>query len=181
MPLQISLHRYRFAEICYHRPAEVHKGRQVAARNETVVIFLPDVWSCSPSRLEWENMQAAYKKALETRLSSVDPDCSKEEAQALLRFLLLPFFRIMHSSSPPLSSPPPPPPHSLYIYLFYYHTDEGLFLFFLNVCIHILVPSPNIHIQSNHYDPSTLSTAPYVKYGEKWTCTLITIFINLIT
>lgn len=70
--------RYRFAEIRYHRPEELHKGRLVPARVESVVIFLPDVWSCNPTRLEWESLQAAYKKQLVDKLAEE----SKEEQQA---------------------------------------------------------------------------------------------------
>ncbi|XP_014668878.1 PREDICTED: cell division cycle and apoptosis regulator protein 1-like [Priapulus caudatus] len=53
---------YRLMEVKYHRPEETHKGRVVPARVETVVIFLPDVWSCMPSRLEWINTCSAYKR-----------------------------------------------------------------------------------------------------------------------
>ena len=79
--------RYRFAEIRYHRPEEVHKGRVVPARVETVVIFLPDVWSCNPSRLEWEQMTLNFKKQLADKIS----DESKDDNQApyLLSMLLL--------------------------------------------------------------------------------------------
>ena len=58
------IYRYRFAEIRYHRPEEQHKGRVIPARVETVLIFLPDVWSCSPSRLEWDGLAVAYKRQL---------------------------------------------------------------------------------------------------------------------
>lgn len=62
--LSTLAHRYRFAEIRYHRPEETHKGRVVPARVETVVLFLPDVWSCNPSRIEWEGLGVAYKRQL---------------------------------------------------------------------------------------------------------------------
>ena len=62
--LSTLAHRYRFAEIRYHRPEEQHKGRVIPARVETVLIFLPDVWSCSPSRLEWDGLAVAYKRQL---------------------------------------------------------------------------------------------------------------------
>ena len=61
--------RYRFAEMRYHRPAEYHHGRLLPARIETVVIFLPDVWTCNPTQLEWENSHAAYKKQLLLKLT----------------------------------------------------------------------------------------------------------------
>ncbi|RZC40237.1 cell division cycle and apoptosis regulator protein 1-like, partial [Asbolus verrucosus] len=37
---------YRFVELYYRRSESTHKGRAVPARVETVVLFLPDVWSC---------------------------------------------------------------------------------------------------------------------------------------
>lgn len=70
MPSYPLSDRYRFAEIRYHRPEEMHKGRLVPARVETVVIFLPDVWSCIPSRLEWEALQTAYKKQLQDKIAA---------------------------------------------------------------------------------------------------------------
>ena len=86
----LSLSRYRFAEIRYHRPEETHKGRQLAARVETVVLFLPDVWSCMPTSLDWEAMQKAYKNLLNAK------DSSKEDAtQALIPLIsLLAFLRL---------------------------------------------------------------------------------------
>ncbi|KAK2161171.1 hypothetical protein LSH36_120g04031 [Paralvinella palmiformis] len=70
---------YRFTEIRYHRPEEMHKGRLVPARVETVVIFLPDVWSCSPTHLEWDQLQAAYRQQLQDKLAEE----GKEDTQAL--------------------------------------------------------------------------------------------------
>lgn len=60
---------YRFAEIRYIRPEEMHKGRLVPARVETVVLFLPDVWSIRPTCLEWDALRAAYKTHLQKRLA----------------------------------------------------------------------------------------------------------------
>ncbi|XP_023220932.1 cell division cycle and apoptosis regulator protein 1-like isoform X3 [Centruroides sculpturatus] len=59
---------YRFVEIYYHRGESAHKGRVVPARVETVVIFLPDVWSCLPTRLEWDGLTNSYKKQLQKNL-----------------------------------------------------------------------------------------------------------------
>ena len=75
----LFLSRYRFTEIRYHRPEEMHKGRLVPARVETVVIFLPDVWSCSPTHLEWDQLQAAYRQQLQDKLAEE----GKEDTQAL--------------------------------------------------------------------------------------------------
>ncbi|ESO81987.1 hypothetical protein LOTGIDRAFT_51697, partial [Lottia gigantea] len=73
---------YVFAEICYMRPASSNKGRHVDARVETVVIFIPDVWMCSPSQTEWEDLQAAYAKQLKIKIG--DPEKTDTGTQALL-------------------------------------------------------------------------------------------------
>lgn len=62
--------RYRFVELYYRRSETSHKGKAVPARVETVVIFLPDVWSCVSTRLEWDGMQLNYRKQLERRLKA---------------------------------------------------------------------------------------------------------------
>ncbi|KAK9721467.1 DBC1 [Popillia japonica] len=61
---------YRFVELYYRRSETSHKGKAVPARVETVVIFLPDVWSCVSTRLEWDGMQLNYRKQLERRLKA---------------------------------------------------------------------------------------------------------------
>ncbi|KAL1492187.1 hypothetical protein ABEB36_012671 [Hypothenemus hampei] len=61
---------YRFLELYYRRGETTHKGKTVAARVETVVIFLPDVWSCLPTRVEWEEIQQGYRKHLEKILNA---------------------------------------------------------------------------------------------------------------
>ncbi|XP_023715067.1 cell division cycle and apoptosis regulator protein 1 isoform X3 [Cryptotermes secundus] len=61
---------YRFLEIYYRRGESTHKGRVVPARVETVVLFLPDVWSCVPTRLEWDGLHLNYKKQLERKLKA---------------------------------------------------------------------------------------------------------------
>ena len=65
-------HRYRFAEIHYLRPETTHKGKQVAARVESVVVFMPDVWMCSPTRLDYTGLQAAYAKRLQRQTAALD-------------------------------------------------------------------------------------------------------------
>ena len=62
--------RYRFLEIYYRRGESTHKGRVVPARVETVVLFLPDVWSCVPTRLEWDGLHVNYKRQLERKLKA---------------------------------------------------------------------------------------------------------------
>ncbi|RZF35029.1 hypothetical protein LSTR_LSTR009621 [Laodelphax striatellus] len=59
---------FRFLEIYYRRAESVHKGKTVAARVETVVIFVPDIWSCQPTQLEWDALSAAYRQALARKL-----------------------------------------------------------------------------------------------------------------
>lgn len=56
-----ALHRYRFVELYYRR-----KGRNDPAKTQTVVIFLPDVRSCVPTRTEWDELNAKYKHHFET-------------------------------------------------------------------------------------------------------------------
>nr|KAG5704172.1 hypothetical protein BaRGS_009702 [Batillaria attramentaria] len=63
---------YRFAEIRYLRA----ESRDKPARVETVVLFLPDVWRCSPSRLEWTSLQKAYAQKLQKKLN---PDAAESE------------------------------------------------------------------------------------------------------
>ncbi|XP_063444146.1 cell division cycle and apoptosis regulator protein 1-like isoform X3 [Mytilus trossulus] len=73
---------YRFAEVRYLRPEEIHKGKHLPTRVETTVIFFPDVWSCSPSRLEWASLQTAYKKQLQKKIAAISDgpkDTSSQE------------------------------------------------------------------------------------------------------
>nr|XP_012221760.1 PREDICTED: cell division cycle and apoptosis regulator protein 1-like isoform X1 [Linepithema humile] len=68
---------YRFLELYYRRAETTHKsGRVVPSRVETVILFLPDVWSCVPTRLEWDGLQLNYKKQLERKLlrAACNPD-----------------------------------------------------------------------------------------------------------
>lgn len=74
--------RYRFLELYYRRSESSHKGKAVPARVETVVLFLPDVWSCVPTRLEWEDLHHSYRKQLERRLKALDQESSDEQPTA---------------------------------------------------------------------------------------------------
>uniref|UniRef100_A0A672L9Z6 Cell division cycle and apoptosis regulator protein 1 n=1 Tax=Sinocyclocheilus grahami TaxID=75366 RepID=A0A672L9Z6_SINGR len=84
--LSLCTQWYRFAEIRYHRPEETHKGRTVPAHVETVVLFLPDVWHCLPTRSEWEGLSRGLKEQLAEKLvaerkeeeEDKDEDDSKE-------------------------------------------------------------------------------------------------------
>lgn len=68
--LPVCSDRYRFVELYYRRSDSTHKGKTVPARVETVVLFLPDVWSCVPTRLEWDGLQQTYQKQLERKLKA---------------------------------------------------------------------------------------------------------------
>ncbi|GAB6028545.1 Cell division cycle and apoptosis regulator protein 1, variant 2 [Chamberlinius hualienensis] len=71
---------YRFAEINYFRGETVHKGRPVPSRVETVVIFLPDVWNCTPTLKEWQTLTASYKKHLMKKLhEDSSPEASENQ------------------------------------------------------------------------------------------------------
>uniref|UniRef100_A0A1B6DP60 SAP domain-containing protein n=2 Tax=Clastoptera arizonana TaxID=38151 RepID=A0A1B6DP60_9HEMI len=65
---------YRFLEIYYRRSESMHKGKPVAARIETVVLYLPDVWNCLPTRLEWDGLHLNYQKQLERKLTKGDAE-----------------------------------------------------------------------------------------------------------
>lgn len=56
-------------ELYYKRVESVRKGR-TTARTQTVVVFLPDVRSCLPTRFEWDELTLKYKKRLEMKLQS---------------------------------------------------------------------------------------------------------------
>lgn len=73
--------RYRFVEIYYHRPKSTHKGKQIPARVETVVVYVPDVWSVMPSCLEWDELQCSMKKQMDSKLS-VETDRDQAEVAA---------------------------------------------------------------------------------------------------
>ncbi|XP_032674232.1 cell division cycle and apoptosis regulator protein 1-like isoform X1 [Odontomachus brunneus] len=79
---------YRFLELYYRRAETTHKsGRVVPSRVETVILFLPDVWSCVPTRLEWDGLQLNYKRQLERKLlraasNSDDLDAANETDEA---------------------------------------------------------------------------------------------------
>lgn len=61
-------------ELYYKRVESVRKGRVHPARTQTVVIFLPDVRSCLPTRFEWDELTLKYKKRLDMKLQSKSVD-----------------------------------------------------------------------------------------------------------
>lgn len=50
------------------------EGSGGKSRLECVVLFLPDVWSAQPSRIEWSNIQEQYKATCEAALNKLDSD-----------------------------------------------------------------------------------------------------------
>lgn len=90
--LPVCSNRYRFVELYYRRSDSNHKGKSVPARVETVVLFLPDVWSCVPTRLEWDGHQQNYRKLLERRLKQdqeADENQPADEKAPIYIFFLL--------------------------------------------------------------------------------------------
>lgn len=67
-------------ELYYTRPESCHKGRMIPSRIETVVIFLPDVRSCIPTRLEWDQLHLDYKNNLENVLKRPAVNAASGEA-----------------------------------------------------------------------------------------------------
>jgi DBC1 len=59
----------------YYRRSESHKGRLTPARIETVVIFLPDIRTCQPTRVEWDKITSMYKN----KLDSVIKNCNQNQ------------------------------------------------------------------------------------------------------
>lgn len=55
-------------ELYYRRVECVRKGRIIPAKTQTVVIFLPDVRSCLPTRVEWDELAIKYKQRLDFEL-----------------------------------------------------------------------------------------------------------------
>ncbi|TRY60789.1 hypothetical protein DNTS_032221 [Danionella cerebrum] len=78
--LSLCTQWYRIAEIRYHRPEETHKGRTVPAHVETVVLFLPDVWHCLPTRSEWEELSHGLKDQLAEKLLAERKEADGEQA-----------------------------------------------------------------------------------------------------
>uniref|UniRef100_A0A8C1AW98 Cell division cycle and apoptosis regulator protein 1 n=1 Tax=Cyprinus carpio carpio TaxID=630221 RepID=A0A8C1AW98_CYPCA len=79
--LSLCTQWYRFAEIRYHRPEETHKGRTVPAHVETVVLFLPDVWHCLPTRSEWEGLSRGLKEQLAEKLLAERKEADGEQEE----------------------------------------------------------------------------------------------------
>nr|CAI5835221.1 unnamed protein product [Callosobruchus analis] len=76
---------YRFVELYYRRgggnSGVEHKGKSSSARIETVVLFLPDIWSCLPTRLEWDNLQISYRRRWESLNGGGGDDAASDGAR----------------------------------------------------------------------------------------------------
>lgn len=60
------------------------EGSGGKSRLECVVLFLPDVWSAQPSRVDWTTVQEQYKAACDAalqKLESDQPESSKPKQQ----------------------------------------------------------------------------------------------------
>lgn len=51
---RVWLIRYRVTEIRYHRVSSLKN------RIESVVLFVPDIWSCVPTSIQWESIVQSY-------------------------------------------------------------------------------------------------------------------------
>ncbi|XP_039749582.1 cell division cycle and apoptosis regulator protein 1-like [Pararge aegeria] len=63
---------YRMVEFYYWR-----EGSGGKSRLECVVLFLPDVWSAQPSRVDWSTVTDHYKAACDAALKKLDGDQEK--------------------------------------------------------------------------------------------------------
>ncbi|XP_055518336.1 cell division cycle and apoptosis regulator protein 1-like isoform X2 [Leucoraja erinacea] len=79
--LSVCTQWFRFAEIRYLHPGELCEGRLLPARVETVVVFLPDVWHCLPTRLEWDALSLGYTQQLTDREQAEHKDTDRDEAE----------------------------------------------------------------------------------------------------
>ncbi|XP_078285210.1 cell division cycle and apoptosis regulator protein 1-like isoform X2 [Rhinoraja longicauda] len=79
--LSVCTQWFRFAEIRYLHPEELCEGRLLPARVETVVVFLPDVWHCFPTRLEWDALSLGYTQQLTDREQAEHKDTDRDETE----------------------------------------------------------------------------------------------------
>ncbi|XP_026322034.1 cell division cycle and apoptosis regulator protein 1-like isoform X2 [Hyposmocoma kahamanoa] len=80
---------YRMVEFYYWR-----EGSGGKSRLETVVLFLPDVWSAQPSRVDWTTVQEQYKAACEAAIKKLDGAPTSESSSN-------------EQSQPPAATPAP--------------------------------------------------------------------------
>ncbi len=72
-------------EVYYHRSESVHKEKTIPARVETVVFFLPEVWNCVPTSLEWDTVIQEYKNLVEEKLRPkvVEESATKQSSSSV--------------------------------------------------------------------------------------------------
>lgn len=70
------------------------EGSGGKSRLETVVLFLPDVWSAQPSRVDWTTVQEQYKAACEAAIKKLDGAPTSESSSN-------------EQSQPPAATPAP--------------------------------------------------------------------------
>lgn len=56
-------------ELYYKNGEIVRKDRSTNGRVETVVVYLPDISSCVPTRVEWDALMTDYKRKADSILS----------------------------------------------------------------------------------------------------------------
>lgn len=59
------------------------EGSGNKSRLECVVLFLPDVWSAQPSRIEWSSVQDQYKAACDAAIRKLDGASSTVDKKQL--------------------------------------------------------------------------------------------------
>ena len=57
--------RYRVAEIQYHRVSSLKN------RIESVLLFVPDVWSCIPTTSQWETIVESYLRLADDKEAEI--------------------------------------------------------------------------------------------------------------
>ena len=78
--------RYRVAEIRYHRVSSSMKSRI-----ESVLLFVPDVWSCVPTASQWENIIQSYMQPTSEQ-AEADPETKASMTNFLFHFSFTSYF-----------------------------------------------------------------------------------------
>lgn len=72
-------HRYKFVELRYRRCDKEKPGDD--ARVETVVVFVPDVWTLMPTQAEFDAICSTMKEQLASKLAELDAQAAADEEQ----------------------------------------------------------------------------------------------------
>jgi hypothetical protein len=67
--------RYRMAEIRYHRVSSMK------SRIESVLLFVPDVWSCVPTASQWETIVHSYMQP-SSEPAETDPEAKASQTNS---------------------------------------------------------------------------------------------------